>query len=57
MTMMLGPSKAVLAGEGEVHSEQPEAHTEPEAAEKRPRRQQREEAAAEAAAASAAPAE
>ncbi len=56
MTMMLAPSKAILAGEGEAHEEQPEDHVDHDAAEKRPRRQQREEAAAEAAA-SGAPAE
>ena len=58
MTMMLGPSKAILAAEGEAHAEQPEADmVHHDASEKRPRRQQREEAAAEAAATSAAPAE
>jgi translation initiation factor IF-3 len=49
MTMMLAPSKAVLAAEGEGHSEH-SADADHEAAERRPRRQQREEAAAEAAA-------
>jgi translation initiation factor IF-3 len=43
MTMMLGPSKAILA-EGE-HAEH-EAHDDHDGSEKRPRRQQREEAAA-----------
>ncbi len=55
MTMMLGPSKAVLAAEGEGHAEQPGPDTTHDSAEKRPRRQQRQEAAAEAAA--SAPAE
>ncbi len=51
MTMMLGPSKAILAADAEAHDEQPEAEADQhqEVAEKRPRRQQREEAAAEAA--------
>jgi translation initiation factor IF-3 len=44
MTMMLGPSKAILAAEDEHHEHV--AHDEHDSAAKRPRRQQREEAAA-----------
>jgi translation initiation factor IF-3 len=48
MTMMLGPSKAILAAEDEHHEHAAHAaHDEHDAA-KRPRRQQREEAAAHA---------
>jgi translation initiation factor IF-3 len=46
MTMMLGPSKAILAAEDEHEHAAHSAHDDHDAAAKRPRRQQREEAAA-----------